>query len=127
VQVSEWVLPVLSLCVAAEGLPTVSRSEEGSDRSDPQAQRHTHTHFDFGFLSFQSNSFCVCDFFLGALSHHHGVGYEHLPFMSRYFDAKSLDVLRALKNHLDPKSTLSLSLSLSMSLSVVSFGCDVCV
>jgi len=39
----------------------------------------------------------------GALSHHHGVGYEHIPFMGHYLDWGSLLLLRSLKTCLDPK------------------------
>jgi hypothetical protein len=44
---------------------------------------------------------------VGALSHHHGVGYEHLPWMPKYFDETSLKLLRNLKAFLDPKSICS--------------------
>eukprot|EP01090_Pellita_catalonica_P004020 TRINITY_DN137_c0_g1_i2.p1 TRINITY_DN137_c0_g1~~TRINITY_DN137_c0_g1_i2.p1 ORF type:complete len:615 (-),score=105.60 TRINITY_DN137_c0_g1_i2:222-1952(-) len=37
----------------------------------------------------------------GALSHHHGVGFEHVPFMKRYF-GEGLKVMRILKQGLDP-------------------------
>ncbi|KAL6048649.1 putative FAD binding domain/FAD linked oxidases, C-terminal domain containing protein [Balamuthia mandrillaris] len=40
----------------------------------------------------------------GALSHHHGVGFEHVPWMGRYFDEGSLRILRTLKHTLDPKN-----------------------
>jgi alkyldihydroxyacetonephosphate synthase len=40
----------------------------------------------------------------GALSHHHGVGFEHVPFMARYFDEGGLRTLRALKRFLDPNN-----------------------
>lgn len=40
----------------------------------------------------------------GALSHHHGVGFEHVPFMARYFDAGGLKTLRGLKEVLDPNN-----------------------
>jgi len=39
----------------------------------------------------------------GALSHHHGVGFEHVPFMGLYHDSPSLHLLRSLKASLDPK------------------------
>eukprot|EP01087_Luapelamoeba_hula_P008322 TRINITY_DN2079_c0_g1_i1.p1 TRINITY_DN2079_c0_g1~~TRINITY_DN2079_c0_g1_i1.p1 ORF type:complete len:612 (-),score=68.00 TRINITY_DN2079_c0_g1_i1:25-1860(-) len=39
----------------------------------------------------------------GALSHHHGVGFEHIPFMGHYMDWGSLQILRAMKHSLDPK------------------------
>jgi len=38
----------------------------------------------------------------GALSHHHGVGFEHLPFMARYHDANAIKLLRNLKVSVDP-------------------------
>jgi len=40
----------------------------------------------------------------GALSHHHGVGFEHVPFMSKQFDETSLKLLRSMKRTLDPKN-----------------------
>lgn len=40
----------------------------------------------------------------GALSHHHGVGYEHVPFMSRYIGKSSIKLLSDIKKTLDPAS-----------------------
>lgn len=37
-----------------------------------------------------------------ALSHHHAVGYEHLPWMAQYQGAVSMAILRQLKQGLDP-------------------------
>jgi alkyldihydroxyacetonephosphate synthase len=39
----------------------------------------------------------------GALSHHHAIGYEHLPWYSKYTGETGLKALRALKKALDPK------------------------
>jgi len=43
----------------------------------------------------------------GALSHHHGVGEEHLPWMMTQKSPLGLDVLRAVKRTLDPKAILN--------------------
>jgi alkyldihydroxyacetonephosphate synthase len=37
-----------------------------------------------------------------ALSHHHAIGYEHLPWLARYAGATGLHMLRGLKATLDP-------------------------
>lgn len=39
----------------------------------------------------------------GALSHHHGVGFEHIPFMASYLGEGGIAVLRGLKTCLDPR------------------------
>jgi len=39
----------------------------------------------------------------GTLSHHHGIGYEHVPWMERYHGKEGLNVLRGLKKTLDPQ------------------------
>jgi alkyldihydroxyacetonephosphate synthase len=43
----------------------------------------------------------------GTLSHHHGVGVDHLPWMTREKSALGLDVLRAMKQALDPEGILN--------------------
>ncbi|HUJ04359.1 MAG TPA: FAD-linked oxidase C-terminal domain-containing protein, partial [Rhizomicrobium sp.] len=43
----------------------------------------------------------------GTLSHHHGVGEDHLPWMAREKGALGIDVLRAVKTALDPKGILN--------------------
>jgi len=43
----------------------------------------------------------------GTLSHHHGVGEDHLPWMAAEKGALGIDVLRAVKNALDPKGILN--------------------
>ncbi|MEW5719492.1 MAG: FAD-binding oxidoreductase [Chloroflexota bacterium] len=43
----------------------------------------------------------------GALSHHHGVGYEHAAWMNRENGAVGMDALRAVKNALDPKNVMN--------------------
>jgi len=40
----------------------------------------------------------------GALSHHHGVGYEHVPWMNRYISNGWITVYRKLKETLDPNN-----------------------
>ncbi|EGC33025.1 alkyl-dihydroxyacetonephosphate synthase [Dictyostelium purpureum] len=39
----------------------------------------------------------------GALSHHHAVGYEHVPWMTRYVSKGWIQVYRKLKETFDPK------------------------
>ena len=43
----------------------------------------------------------------GTLSHHHGVGYEHAPWMEQEIGAGGLDALRAVKNALDPTGIMN--------------------
>jgi alkyldihydroxyacetonephosphate synthase len=40
-----------------------------------------------------------------ALSHHHAIGYEHLPWMERYLGPCGIKVLAGLKAALDPRDT----------------------
>ena len=39
----------------------------------------------------------------GNLTHHHGIGYEHVPWMDRYFQAGALDLMLSIKAQIDPK------------------------
>jgi alkyldihydroxyacetonephosphate synthase len=43
----------------------------------------------------------------GTLSHHHGVGLDHLPWMAREKGELGLDVLRAVKTALDPEGIMN--------------------
>jgi alkyldihydroxyacetonephosphate synthase len=43
----------------------------------------------------------------GTISHHHGVGEDHLPWMTAEKSALGVDVLRAIKRSLDPKGILN--------------------
>jgi len=43
----------------------------------------------------------------GTISHHHGVGEDHLPWITREKGALGIDVLRAVKRTLDPKNILN--------------------
>lgn len=43
----------------------------------------------------------------GTLSHHHGVGEDHLPWIEQEKGALGMDVLRAIKSALDPKGILN--------------------
>jgi len=43
----------------------------------------------------------------GTLSHHHGVGEDHLPWMEAEKGSLGLEVLRAVKSALDPKGILN--------------------
>lgn len=40
----------------------------------------------------------------GALSHHHAIGIEHLPWMHKQLDNTSLDLLQGIKATLDPQN-----------------------
>ncbi|KAG5497778.1 hypothetical protein GH5_02568 [Leishmania sp. Ghana 2012 LV757] len=40
----------------------------------------------------------------GNLTHHHGIGYEHVPWMSRYMGPSTIDLLFAIKRKMDPKN-----------------------
>eukprot|EP01064_Diplonema_japonicum_P031601 TRINITY_DN570_c0_g1_i6.p1 TRINITY_DN570_c0_g1~~TRINITY_DN570_c0_g1_i6.p1 ORF type:complete len:624 (+),score=137.73 TRINITY_DN570_c0_g1_i6:50-1921(+) len=39
----------------------------------------------------------------GALAHHHGVGYEHVPWMEKYHGKVGLYIMQVIKEALDPK------------------------
>jgi alkyldihydroxyacetonephosphate synthase len=43
----------------------------------------------------------------GTITHHHGVGYEHVPWMEREVGLEGLRALRALKETLDPKNIMN--------------------
>ena len=43
----------------------------------------------------------------GALSHHHGIGADHAPYMARVVGEDGLLVLRALKRELDPEGIMN--------------------
>ncbi len=43
----------------------------------------------------------------GSLSHHHGGGRMMAPWMERHLGAVQMDILRALKNHLDPNGIMN--------------------
>jgi alkyldihydroxyacetonephosphate synthase len=43
----------------------------------------------------------------GTISHHHGVGEDHLPWIAREKGALGIEVLRAVKRTLDPKGILN--------------------
>jgi alkyldihydroxyacetonephosphate synthase len=43
----------------------------------------------------------------GTISHHHGVGEDHLPWMTREKGELGIEVLRAIKHTLDPKGVLN--------------------
>jgi alkyldihydroxyacetonephosphate synthase len=43
----------------------------------------------------------------GTISHHHGVGEDHLPWMTAEKSSLGIDVLRAIKRTLDPKGILN--------------------
>jgi alkyldihydroxyacetonephosphate synthase len=43
----------------------------------------------------------------GTISHHHGVGEDHLPWMKQEKDELGVEILRAIKTTLDPKGILN--------------------
>ncbi|HEV2562846.1 MAG TPA: FAD-binding oxidoreductase [Rhizomicrobium sp.] len=43
----------------------------------------------------------------GTISHHHGVGEDHLPWMAQEKGALGIEILRAIKHTLDPKGILN--------------------
>ncbi len=43
----------------------------------------------------------------GTISHHHGIGEDHLPWMAQEKGALGIEVLRAIKHTLDPKGVLN--------------------
>ena len=43
----------------------------------------------------------------GTITHHHGVGRDHLPYMSREIGGLGVDALRALKQRLDPAGIMN--------------------
>ncbi len=43
----------------------------------------------------------------GTLTHHHGVGYEHAPWMEKEIGARGMDALRAVKQALDPNDIMN--------------------
>ncbi len=43
----------------------------------------------------------------GALSHHHGIGSEHLPWMESYIGSEGMHVLASLKASLDPAGVMN--------------------
>jgi alkyldihydroxyacetonephosphate synthase len=43
----------------------------------------------------------------GTISHHHGVGEDHLPWIEQEKGALGVDILRAIKSTLDPKGILN--------------------
>ena len=43
----------------------------------------------------------------GTISHHHGVGEDHLPWLAQEKGALGIEVLRAIKTALDPKGVLN--------------------
>lgn len=42
--------------------------------------------------------------FKGNLTHHHGIGYEHVPWMARYMGPGCLKLLEGIKRQIDPKN-----------------------
>ena len=43
----------------------------------------------------------------GTITHHHGVGRDHLPWMEHELGAQGVEALRALKRQLDPAGIMN--------------------
>jgi alkyldihydroxyacetonephosphate synthase len=43
----------------------------------------------------------------GSLSHHHGIGVEHVKWMSQYWGPLGIRILRSVKRELDPKGIMN--------------------
>ena len=43
----------------------------------------------------------------GAVSHHHGVGLDHAPWMERALGDSTLDILKRIKSAMDPKGVMN--------------------
>ena len=43
----------------------------------------------------------------GSLSHHHGVGRTLAPWMKSHLGSNSLELMQAIKNHLDPQGIMN--------------------
>jgi len=41
------------------------------------------------------------------LSHHHGIGAEHVKWMGQYWGPLGIRVLRSIKRELDPKGVMN--------------------
>eukprot|EP00758_Cryptobia_borreli_P011209 Tbor_TRINITY_DN5634_c2_g5::TRINITY_DN5634_c2_g5_i1::g.9308::m.9308/K00803/AGPS, agpS; alkyldihydroxyacetonephosphate synthase len=41
--------------------------------------------------------------FRGSVSHHHGVGYEHVPWIERYMGTPTMELLLSMKKTIDPQ------------------------
>lgn len=53
----------------------------------------------------------------GSLSHHHGVGKMIAPWMERHLGKEGMDILRALKQHLDPNDIMNPGGTLGLNIS----------
>jgi len=59
------------------------------------------------FKTFQQSVIDSIEAAGGSLSHHHGVGRMMAPWMERHLGCRQLEVLRAIKNHLDPNGIMN--------------------
>ncbi len=60
-----------------------------------------------GFRVYQQSVIDAIETAGGSLSHHHGVGRMMAPWMERHLGREQMDILRALKAHLDPKGIMN--------------------
>jgi len=59
------------------------------------------------YLTFQSGIIDQIQKFGGSLSHHHGVGRLLAPWMEKHLGKEQMAVLRALKQHFDPRNIMN--------------------
>ncbi len=59
------------------------------------------------YTDFQSGVIDSIDKSGGSLSHHHGVGKMIAPWMERHLGTPQMDILRAIKKHLDPNNIMN--------------------
>ncbi len=59
------------------------------------------------FRSYQQSIIDAIEKSGGSLSHHHGVGRMMAPWMERHLGLAQMDILRALKAHLDPRGIMN--------------------
>jgi alkyldihydroxyacetonephosphate synthase len=43
----------------------------------------------------------------GTITHHHGVGYEHVPWFVKEYGPQGMEALKGLKNALDPAGIMN--------------------
>ena len=118
-------IDTLETSVTWENLHTIHRAVRSYVKSRPKTICMSHgSHFYsqgtnlyfifFGkfdsleeYRSFQKGIFDTILESGGSLSHHHGVGRMIAPWMEDYLGKEQMDVLRALKNHFDPRGIMN--------------------
>ncbi len=59
------------------------------------------------YIKFQDGIIDRIQEYSGSLSHHHGVGRMLAPWMERHLGGSQMDLLRAIKRHLDPRNIMN--------------------